>query len=297
MDDGLVDSRGLARTWLFTPADNPRALASKDALRADARVIDLEDGSGQDDLRSARAAAAHSSRELSVDQDVYVRVHATGPDLEDDIAFSVGERVKGVIVPKVETVQHVIVVDELLQARETAMGVSRRFTIVLLLETPRAILNAEALSRASQRVERLALGAFDLAAILEVDQGSAPIQHARSQLVLVSSAAGLPRPIASPWFDLNDELGLSGYAYRARMDGFGGIFLVHPGQVGAASSAFAPTSDEKAWAQQVLSAAEQHPGGSFSVDGQVIDAPVLRRASKILNDVAADTRGVRSTTN
>ncbi|MFZ2391495.1 HpcH/HpaI aldolase/citrate lyase family protein, partial [Rhodoferax sp.] len=69
---------------------------------------------------------------------------------------------------------------------------------------------------------------------------------------------------------------------RSRRGGFGGKLCIHPAQVAVVNAAFAPAAAELAWAQRVMTAYAAAGGGVFSLDGRMVDAPVLRLAQHTL---------------
>lgn len=72
-------------------------------------------------------------------------------------------------------------------------------------------------------------------------------------------------------------------AWRARRGGFGGKLCIHPAQVGPVRTVFEPSQQDIDWAQRVLAGAEANNGGVFSLDGRMVDAPVIRSARRILS--------------
>jgi citrate lyase subunit beta/citryl-CoA lyase len=132
-------------------------------------------------------------------------------------------------------------------------------------------------------VTRLAFGALDLAAELGVDPAAAEpvLGHARAVLVLSSAAGGLPAPIDGVTTAVHDHDALSADLRRSRSTGFGGKLAVHPAQVAAINDAYSPSPAELAWAADVL-AAVQTSEGVTTVDGVMVDAPVILRARRLL---------------
>ncbi|HET8790172.1 MAG TPA: CoA ester lyase, partial [Modicisalibacter sp.] len=107
------------------------------------------------------------------------------------------------------------------------------------------------------------------------------LDQARYQLRVHSSAAGLAAPIESVHPAIDDDRGVQLAATRARDMGFAGMLCIHPRQLEPIHRAFSPSLAELAWAQRVLEAAKQSHG-AFSVDGQMVDAPVIERARRIM---------------
>ena len=65
--------------------------------------------------------------------------------------------------------------------------------------------------------------------------------------------------------------------------GYGGALCIHPSQVAVIHRALAPSADDLDWARRVVQAsAAAHGAGAFQLDGQMVDAPVLLRAQRLL---------------
>lgn len=157
-------------------------------------------------------------------------------------------------------------------------GTCRAPPLLPLIESALGVMNAMELAT-SDGVIRLALGALDLAAETGADPDSATIDHARTTMVLASAAAGLPGPVDSPRPEFRAPETVSTAARHARSLGFRGMLCIHPAQIDPARSAFAPTDEEIRWAHSVIGAAD----GASSVDGAMVDRPVLLRARAILS--------------
>jgi citrate lyase subunit beta/citryl-CoA lyase len=189
-----------------------------------------------------------------------------------DVAALVGCRgLRGVVVPKVESAADVALVRELLAVPvaaliETARGAERVAEVVAL-----------------DGVERLLLGTVDLATDLACDEDSEVVAQIRCRLVTASRAAGRPAPVDGVTRTLRDTELVLAEARRSRRDGFAGKLAVHPAQVGPIQEAFLPSWDEVAWARQVVESAADDAHGALATAGDLVDAPVLARAQRILD--------------
>ena len=134
-------------------------------------------------------------------------------------------------------------------------------------------------------------GAEDLAADLgatRTDEGT-EVLHARQQVVLAASAAGVDA-IDTVHTDYGDEAGLRRETGTAREFGYDGKMAIHPAQVSVINDAFTPEPDRVEWAENVLAARDEAVAegkGVFSVDGEMIDAPLVAQAERILDLAAA----------
>jgi citrate lyase subunit beta/citryl-CoA lyase len=249
-----------ATTFLFVPGDRPGRFGKAAGSGADVVILDLEDAVAPADKDSARVEVRAWLRHTAA----MVRINAPGTPWFDADAAMVAALGVPVVVPKAET-----------------PGVLAGFgAVVALVETARGVERAAELA-AVPSVTRLAFGSVDLAAELGVaPEDREPFAYARSRLVIASAAAGLAPPVDGVTTDLRDDQRLEADVRYARRMGFGGKLCVHPRQVAPVRAGFAPTEAERDWARRVLTA-----GASAStVDGRMVDKPVLDRARRILGE-------------
>lgn len=264
---------GVCRSALFVPATRveriPKALASG----ADAVIVDLEDAVAEADKSSARSnldTFLHGQPDVAI----HVRINAsTSQHVEDDLALCRRHAgVKGIVVPKAESVA----------ALERVAACNK--PLWPLIETARGLLELASLVNVAG-VERLSFGALDLGLELGLTPGSEGaerlLDQARYQLRIHSCAAGLAAPLESVHPAIDDSRGVQLAATRARDMGFAGMLCIHPRQLEPIHRAFSPSLAELAWAQRVLEATEQSQG-AFNIDGQMVDAPVIERARRIM---------------
>lgn len=104
---------------------------------------------------------------------------------------------------------------------------------------------------------------------------------AHSEIVLASRLAHRPAPIDGVTTAIDDLDVVAAEAARARRLGFGGKLCIHPSQIDPVNRALPPTAEELAWAERVLAAARGT--GAARIGGQMVDAPVIKRAQSILD--------------
>jgi citrate lyase subunit beta / citryl-CoA lyase len=265
-----------ARSFLFVPGNRPERFVKAFASGADAVIIDLEDAVPLDAKDAARAALAAAWSGFDVDQRarLLVRVNPAGtPWHEADLAalddlLGLG----AVMLPKAENPQQ-------LEHAFRASGVP----VLPLIESAEGVGQMDAIARA-QGVLRLGLGHIDLQADLRIICGpdEAELAPVRLAMVVASRRAGLPAPVDGVTTATTDAQVLAQDAQRSRRFGFGAKLCIHPAQVAGVHQALAPTEAECAWAERVLAAEAQARGGAFSVDGKMVDPPVLLLARQIL---------------
>jgi len=252
------------RSYLFVPGNRPERFAKACASGADAVIIDLEDAVPPGERSAARANAA--SR-VSPEHPVLIRVNGAGTEwFREDIAMCEASGVIGVVLPKAERVEDIQLIGK---------------PVLPIIETANGFWNVASLARAPN-VQRLMFGSIDFQLDLGINGEGEELLYFRSQLVLVSRIAGLPAPVdgVTTIFDTPDAVRAD--TQRARRLGFGGKLCIHPKQVDIVNECFGPTPEEKAWAKRVVQAASEAGGAAISLDGEMIDRPVLARALELL---------------
>jgi citrate lyase subunit beta/citryl-CoA lyase len=259
---------------LFCPADRPDRYA-KALAAADAVILDLEDGVGAEGKDAARAALAASDLDPAR---VIVRVNATGTaEHAADIAALRATGYRLIMLPKSET-----------RAQLDELGGDWR--VVALCETALGVVNAAEIA-AARNVIAVMWGAEDLIASMRGRTSRFPdgryrdvALHARSAVLLAASAHGRPA-VDAVYVNIPDLGGLAAEAEDAAASGFTLKGCIHPSQVAVVRKAFQADEAQAAWARRVIAAARgagARDKGAIKVDGQMIDAPLIRQAEAIL---------------
>ncbi|VVE43026.1 HpcH/HpaI aldolase/citrate lyase family protein [Pandoraea terrigena] len=267
-----------ARSFLFVPATRPERFAKALDSGADAVVIDLEDAVAEAAKNDAREGLARHLSKLPSEAltRVVVRVNGAGTQWHDaDLALLRQWTEQGVaaMLPKSEQASVL---------RAVANSLGETMPIVALVESLAGMDAADALARTPQ-VVRLAFGHLDF----QLDLGmrasveEPELAFARNALVAASRRAGLPAPIDGVTTQTGDAQRLKADAQRARAFGFSGKLCIHPSQVVVVNEALGDTDVERAWAKRVLEEATRHAGEAFSLDGRMVDLPVIRAAEAI----------------
>lgn len=281
----------IARSWLFVPADSDRKLARAGDSGAGAVILDLEDSVGPDRKTVAREMAAAWLRARAPRPSAWVRVNALDTGLAmADLAATVAARPDGVVLPKCSGREDLVRLDAALSALEAREGLAEGSIAVLpiVTETPAALFALREYAGAP-RLVALTWGGEDLAAALGAkanrrEDGSwdEPYRLARSLTLIAAAAAGVAA-LDTVHADARDLEGFRRDCAEGRRLGFAGRLAIHPAQVPVIEEAFAPTAEERAWAEAVVAAFEADPGaGVVSLEGRMIDRPHLVQARRIL---------------
>jgi citrate lyase subunit beta / citryl-CoA lyase len=285
----------LLRSLLFAPANEPRKTAKLSASGADAVVLDLEDAVARDQKIAARAIARAALRGISGPLRC-IRVNAFDTGLTaGDVAAVACADLDAVVLPKAEAAVDLRRLDAILDAAETAEGLTHgAIRVIPLVETCVGIAAGGDIARASPRIMALAFGSGDLGRDLALPtiRGdlSAALAYGRGKIVYDARAAGLPAPLDGPYLRIRDPIGMEQDCRVAAAMGHGGKVCVHPDQVAIANRVFAPAPDEVAFAQRVIdafAAAEAAGSAAIAVEGVFVDYPIVIKAHAIIALAAA----------
>ena len=275
------------RSFLFVPANDEKRIARVHERGADVVILDLEDAVAAVDKDHARkgvraiAAGLHSRGAR-----VFVRINSSWRAALADLEASIGADVAGVIASKVNGAAQARVVAEMVREVELARDLEAGVTqLIALVETSAGVLDAAAIA-AVRGITGLALGSEDLSVELGVAPSAASLDLPCKQIALAAASRGLMAlgaPVSIAEFrDLD--------AYAAAMDsaravGMTGVFCIHPAQVEIANARFAPSKSELADARAILAvwdAAQANGQAVVSLNGRMIDAPVVKRALRLV---------------
>lgn len=280
----------ILRSLLFVPGNTPRMLDRAIGLRPDAFVPDMEDSVPWEEKSNARGVTAAYIPELAkTGVPVIPRVNSLDTGiLEDDLAAVVGPDIFGVSVGKMDNLGIVDEVVRLIQKMELRAGVRLgSIRLVPWIESADAVVHAYEICRASRRIVAVALGAEDFTNDMEIArrEDDAELVYARSAIAVAARAAGV-LALDTPFFAFRDPEGLRANSQASRGLGFRGRFAIHPAQLDVINEVFSPSAEEVLQAQRVIEAFEEAVAvgrGSTSLDGKVVDVPVVKRAQSLLD--------------
>ncbi|MFC7139553.1 HpcH/HpaI aldolase/citrate lyase family protein [Halosimplex aquaticum] len=277
------------RSVLFSPGDRPELMRKAPTTGADAVVFDLEDAVAPGRKAEARDAVRDVLSALDADCEVCVRVQPPGSGAGDDLGAVLADpaaraSLDALVLPKASDGDDVEELADLAAERDADLPV------LALVETAAGVLHAEAIATAAP-TDALIFGAEDLAADIgatRTEEGT-EVLHAREHVVLAAAAAGVDA-IDTLHTDFEDEAGLRDDTEFALELGYDGKLAVHPSQVGPINETFTPDPERVEWAERVLAAREEADAesrGVFAVDGEMVDAPLVAQAERVLERVRA----------
>lgn len=282
---------------LFVPANSWRMITTSATEAGDAVILDLEDACPIADKETGRVFARDSIplvKEKGID--VFVRINSFDTGwAELDLGYTVAEGLDGIMLPKSESKEDIVRLDQLLKEEEKKKGLETGSIFILpLLESPRGIAAVSEIIAGSPRVVGVSFGAGDYSreigtgmgvTSLSADEYFMMASHPRSCIALAARAAGI-LAIDAPFFGLVIDIeGIVQEARKVKLMGFTGKLLVHPRHVAPVNQVFSPGKDEIVFANRVIKAYEEAKTrglGATSIGGRMIDYGSYRRAVNLI---------------
>ena len=285
---GNVETTPLRRSLLFVPGADARKLERAREAGADALILDLEDSVAVEKKADARRLVADALRAKTfADTEAAVRINPPGTEhfaADLEAIREAGGRM--LMLSKCESPTQIAEVAAML----------RDAKLLLLVETPRGVVNATAIIQASRSVEGICFGPADFSLAMGLagtDASRGIAYHARCDLVIAAKACGVAA-IDSVYLSVKDEAGFRADARLGASLGYEGKLCIHPRQVEIANAVYTPEPAAIDTARRVVEAWEQakkEGRGVFSLDGKMIDEPVVASHRRILQ--RARRAGVR----
>jgi citrate lyase subunit beta / citryl-CoA lyase len=286
------------RSLLFVPADSPRKLAKAFDCDADALILDLEDSVALAQKPKARAGAQEflaAAKARSARPKLLLRLNALDSgEIEADLDVIAKVAPDAVVLPKSTGGADVQRLSAKLAVREAEGGEPDGCVRILPIatESGAAMFGLGAYAGSSHRLMALTWGAEDLSADLGAETNrlpdgrfTEPYRLARCLLLFAAAAAAVDA-IDGVYARLKDEKGLRLECEEARRDGFVGKIAIHPEQIAIINETFAPSPAAILRAQKIVEAFAARPdAGALAIEGEMIDAPHLRRAERLLRRV------------
>ena len=286
------------RSRLYLPGNEPKFFINAGLHLPDAVIIDLEDSVPPAEKDGARFLARNTLRVVDFyGAERMVRINQGQRGL-DDLRFIVPHNPHALLIPKAESPRQIVEVEKEVARLAKAHGVAPEILFIPIVESALGVMNAYAIATASSHNVALAIGLEDYTADLGVQRTKEGTESffARSMVVNAARAAGL-QALDTVFSDVNDMDGLRQSALEARALGFEGKGCIHPRQIDIVHQAFAPSPEEIAKAVGIVRAfeeAERRGSGVVALDGKMIDAPVVKRAQKIVDLALLTNRLSRS---
>jgi citrate lyase subunit beta/citryl-CoA lyase len=271
------------------PGNNPGMIQHIPAFGADCVLLDLEDAVSAREKDAARRLVAHFVKEVDFG-DIMITVRVNGADtpwFERDLQEIIPSGPFAVRIPKCHSSEDITLADEIISKIESKHNMPPgSVRIHAMIETAHGIEHSYEIASASERVDALTLGGQDLTADMGVQKTREGVEllYARGRIVMAAKAASR-LAFDTVWTDIEDTDGLKNESELAVQMGFNGKAAIHPSQIGIINDAYRPNLRELQRAFRIMEAAEQaerEGKGVISVDGRMVDAPIVKRAYALI---------------
>ena len=288
----------LRRSMLFVPGANAAMISNTFIYKPDSIMFDLEDSVALAEKDTARMLVAHALQHpLYRELETVVRVNPLASEfglLDLNAVVRAGTDI--VRLPKTDSAQDIIDMDAAITAIEKDCGRAVGSTQLLAaIESAQGILAVNDIAKASPRLMGIALGAEDYVRNMKTERSPDGIEllFARSSILHAARANGL-MAFDTVYSDARNEEGFLREASLIKQLGFDGKSLINPNQIVLIHNLFAPTQKEVDHATRVIAAAEEaerNGSGVVSLNGKMVDTPIIERAKLVLQRAAAS--GIR----
>ena len=278
------------RALLYMPGDNWKMITKSITLGVDSICMDMEDGAAVNKKAEARVTIAKALQELDFGKsEKLARINSVGSGLEgEDIEAVLPYHPDGIVIPKVESFGHVEWASKIIEAAELKYGWPiNSIGILAGVETAKGILNLKEIAAHPRLASRaIIFGGEDFAASIGATRTKDAIEllYAR-QAVVVACAANDLQAIDIVAIDYKDLEALRIESEFGARLGFVGKQIIHPAQVEPVQTAFTPNAEAIANAKRIVEtfdASQKEGKGAYSLDGKMIDMPLLKNAQKVL---------------
>ena len=283
----------LRRTMMFVPGNSPKIINNADLYGADTVMFDLEDAIAVSQKDAARVMMKHALKEIPFRCETAVRInHVTQtPFGIDDLKAILPSKPDLIRMPKTESVEEVRIVTQLIEETEKREGFpTGSINIICAIESVRGLYEVRAIAK-EPRVVAIALGGEDFIADLRTQRTTRGIEfyHARSEILMAARDAGI-QAMDTVYADVYNEEGFRQEVTDIKDMGFDGKSVVHPLQVRIVHELYTPTDKQIAHAVKVLACyadSVKNNKGVLTVDGKMIDGPIVVRAERIVAQAKA----------
>lgn len=263
-----------ARSLLFLPASNPRAIAKARTVPCDMVILDLEDAVPDAQKAAALAGACAALAEGFGGRIGAVRINAEdAPSHGTEMVAMKDSAADYVVLPKVETARQV----------QDVFSVTQK-PVIAMIESARGVLAAAEIA-AAEGCAGLFMGVNDLRRDLGIpaSAGREGLGHALQAVMIAGRAAGVAL-FDGVYNALDDMAGLEAECREGHRLGFDGKTLIHPAQVEIANRVFGPDEQALADARRLIAAAT---GGAERFEGRMIETMHVEQARALVERAGA----------
>ncbi|WP_203649867.1 citrate (pro-3S)-lyase subunit beta [Secundilactobacillus yichangensis] len=279
----------LRRTMMFVPGNNPAMVKDAGIYGADSIMFDLEDSVSLSEKDAARVLVYEALQTQDYgNAELVVRVN--GQDTEfyaNDVKAMVKAGIDVIRLPKAESPEMVQQLEADILAAEKEFGREEGSThLMAAIESAKGVLNAPQIAAASDRMIGIALSAEDYTTDMKTHRypDGAELEFARNMVLHAARAAGVAA-FDTVFTNMDDTEGFYRETEYIHQLGFDGKSLVNPRQIEMVNKVYEPTEKEILNAKNVINAIEEarlKGSGVISMNGQMVDRPVVLRAQRVM---------------
>ncbi|MFA6670986.1 MAG: citrate (pro-3S)-lyase subunit beta [Bacillota bacterium] len=282
--------RQLRRTMMFVPGNNPGLLKDAHIYGADSLMFDLEDSVSLNEKDAARFLVYNALLNSDYEGcEIVVRVNGLDtPYGRDDFNAIVRAKPDVIRLPKTETAEDVKQADLLVGELEKIYSITTgSIKIMAAIESALGVINAYKIAIASPRLIAIAIGAEDFVTDMKTGRTDSGMEllAARTQVLLAARAAKI-YALDTVFSDVRDDEGFEREVRFIKQLGFDGKSVIHPNQVEIVHRVFTPGKEDIQKSIRIITAAgeaQRKGSGVISLDGKMIDKPIIERAQRVLD--------------
>lgn len=279
----------LRRTMMFVPGNNPAMIRDAGIYGADSVMFDLEDAVSIYEKDAARLLVHNAIKSLDYgDTELVVRINLLESEYgRADIFAMVDAGVDVIRLPKTETAQDIIDVENVIKEAEEFFNIEVGTTkMMAAVESAKGVLNANEIAKSSKRLIGIAIGAEDYVTNMKTKRypDGNELFFARSMIINAARANDIAA-FDTVYSNVDDEEGLKREVELIHQLGFDGKSVINPRQIKVVNDIYTPTQKDIQKAKAILEGikeAEKKGSGVISVNGKMVDKPIVERAQRVI---------------
>lgn len=280
----------IRRTMMFVPGNNPSMIKDAGIYGADSIMFDLEDAVSLAEKDAARLLVYEAIKKIDYNNtEIVVRINGLDtPYWKDDVKMMVKAGVDVIRAPKVDSPEIMIELEKQVIESEKEFGIEEGKTLLMAaIESAKGVMNSMSIALScSNRMMGIAFSGMDYRVDMKtaVYPDEEELLFARNVILHSARAAGIAA-FDTVYGDVDDEKGFEKSVKVIHQLGFDGKSVINPRQIPLVNKIYAPTNKEISHAKQVMSAIEDAKlkgSGVISLNGQMVDRPVVQQAERIL---------------
>lgn len=277
----------LRRSRLYLPGNEPKFYSNAGLHKPDGIILDLEDSVAPSEKEAAQLLVRNALRRVDFyGAERMVRINQLPKGL-DDLRFIVPHNIHVILIPKVESEEDIKLIEEKVLSLKEEYKIKNDIYFMPIIESAKGVVNSFQIASASKLNCALAVGLEDYTADIGTERTKEGTEsfYARSAVINAAKAAKI-QAIDTVFSDVSDMEGLRNSVLEAKSLGFEGKGCIHPRQIKVINEAFLPSEKEIEKAKKIVIAFEEAEAkglGVVSLGSKMIDAPVVKRARRVVN--------------